>query len=219
MGGQECSSSGIAFTKHEGEMIRIPVRTAGRVRDEQSRLRRGAEFREIVIGQITVFPHVQPFPGVGECGVSGLAANFKQLLLGSEQQIDGPILFHQAGDDVLEHVARLLEAQVRQAGWVARLGGDEFVVVMPACSVAHGLAVAEQLRAAVCAWEPVYGDRSFTLGVSVGLVPLTSELADVSAVLRAADMACYEAKRAGRNRVVLRSGVAAPAAPAASEKA
>jgi PleD family two-component response regulator len=65
----------------------------------------------------------------------------------------------------------------------------------------------------------VYGDRSFTLGVSVGLVPLTSELADVSAVLRAADMACYEAKRAGRNRVVLRSGVAAPAAPAASEKA
>ncbi len=126
---------------------------------------------------------------------------------------------HQAGDDVLEHVARLLEAQVRQAGWVARLGGDEFVVVMPACSVAHGLAVAEQLRAAVCAWEPVYGDRSFTLGVSVGLVPLTSELADVSAVLRAADMACYEAKRAGRNRVVLRSGVAAPAAPAASEKA
>lgn len=113
---------------------------------------------------------------------------------------------HEAGDDVLAHVARLLEAQVRQAGWVARLGGDEFVVVMPACSAAHGLAVAEQLRAAVSAWEPVYGGRSFTFSVSIGLVPLTSELKDVSAVLRAADMACYEAKRAGRNRVVMPRG-------------
>jgi len=115
---------------------------------------------------------------------------------------------HEAGDDVLAHVARLLEAQVRQAGWVARLGGDEFVVVMPACSAAHGLAVAEQLRAAVSAWEPVYGGRSFTFSVSIGLVPLTSELKDVSAVLRAADMACYEAKRAGRNRVAMPRGAA-----------
>ena len=101
MGGQQCSSSGIALTKHEREMIRIPVRTASCVRDEQSRLRRGAEIREIVIGQIAVFPDVQPFPGMGECGVGSLAANFKQLLLGSEQQIDRPILFHQAGDDVI----------------------------------------------------------------------------------------------------------------------
>ncbi|MGP1629709.1 MAG: diguanylate cyclase [Giesbergeria sp.] len=116
---------------------------------------------------------------------------------------------HKAGDDVLAHVARLLEAQVRQAGWVARLGGDEFVVVMPACTAAHGLAVAEQLRAAVLTWEPVYGGRTFTLSVSVGLVPLTAELRDVAAVLRAADMACYEAKRAGRNRVVMQRGVSA----------
>lgn len=117
---------------------------------------------------------------------------------------------HQAGDDVLAHVARLLEAQVRQAGWVARLGGDEFVVVMPACSAAHGLAVAEQLRAAVCAWEPVYEGRSFNLTASIGVVPLTSELRDVAAVLRAADMACYEAKRAGRNCVFMPRSAAQP---------
>lgn len=117
---------------------------------------------------------------------------------------------HEAGDDVLAHVARLLEAQVRQAGWVARLGGDEFVVVMPSCTTAHGLAVADQLRAAVRAWGPVYGGRSFTLTVSVGLVPLTGDLRDVSAVLRAADMACYQAKRAGRNCVVVPRGVPEP---------
>lgn len=115
---------------------------------------------------------------------------------------------HDAGNDVLLHVGRLLEAQVRQAGWVARLGGDEFVVVLPACSVAHGMAVAEQLRAAVQAWEPVYEGHSFPLSVSIGLVALTDELRDVPSVLRAADMACYGAKRAGRNRVVMRQPVA-----------
>lgn len=112
---------------------------------------------------------------------------------------------HDAGNDVLRHVARLLEAQVRQAGWAARLGGDEFAVVLPGCSSTHGLAVAEQLRAAVQAWEPVYQGRSFTLGVSIGMVVLEPGLHDVASVLHAADMACYDAKRAGRNQVVRRA--------------
>ena len=70
------------------------------------------------------------------------------------------------------------------------------------------MAVAEQLRAAVQAWEPVYEGHSFPLSVSIGLVALTDELRDVPSVLRAADMACYGAKRAGRNRVVMRQQVA-----------
>ncbi|HQS61901.1 MAG TPA: GGDEF domain-containing protein, partial [Acidovorax defluvii] len=111
---------------------------------------------------------------------------------------------HDAGDDVLRHVARLLESQVRQIGWAARLGGDEFAVVLPGCSLARGQALAEQLRAAVQAWEPSYQGRSFTLGVSIGLVVLDASLQDVPSVLYAADMACYDAKRAGRNRVETR---------------
>ena len=111
---------------------------------------------------------------------------------------------HDAGDDVLRHVARLLESQVRQIGWAARLGGDEFAVVLPGCSLRRGQAVAEQLRAAVQAWEPSYQGRSFTLGVSIGLVALDAHLQDVQSVLNAADMACYDAKRAGRNRVETR---------------
>ncbi|MDD2713825.1 MAG: diguanylate cyclase [Simplicispira sp.] len=109
---------------------------------------------------------------------------------------------HDAGDDVLCHVAQLLQAQVGQGGWVARLGGDEYGVVLPGCTPAHGLVVAEQLRAVVQAWEPVYQGRSFTLGVSMGMVVLDARTQDVSAVLQAGDMACYDAKRAGRNQVV-----------------
>lgn len=111
---------------------------------------------------------------------------------------------HDAGDDVLRHVARLIETQVRQVGWAARLGGDEFAVVLPGCPLARGQAVAEQLRATVQAWEPSYQGRSFTLGVSIGLVVLDASLHDVVSVLYAADMACYDAKRAGRNRVETR---------------
>ena len=111
---------------------------------------------------------------------------------------------HDAGDDVLRHVARLLESQVRQIGWAARLGGDEFAVVLPGCTLARGEAVAEQLRASVQASEPSYQGRSFMLGVSIGLVVLDATLHDVASVLYAADMACYDAKRAGRNRVETR---------------
>ena len=56
----------------------------------------------------------------------------------------------------------------------------------------------------VQAWEPSYQGRSFTLGVSIGLVVLDASLQDVPSVLYAADMACYDAKRAGRNRVETR---------------
>ena len=110
---------------------------------------------------------------------------------------------HSAGDDVLCYVARLLENEVGQSGWVARLGGDAFGVALPRCSPAHAAMVAEQLCAAVQAWEPVYAGRSYLLGVSIGLVALEAHLNNAAAVLHAADMACYSAKRAKRNQAML----------------
>ncbi|RCX07857.1 sensor domain-containing diguanylate cyclase [Extensimonas vulgaris] len=109
---------------------------------------------------------------------------------------------HGAGDDVLRHFARLIDSQVRHSGWAARLGGDKFGVVLPRCSLARGQAVAEQLRAAVQGLEAAYHGHGFTLSVSIGLVPLAeAHWHDLRTVLRTADMACYEAKRAGRNCV------------------
>lgn len=107
---------------------------------------------------------------------------------------------HDAGDDVLRHLARLLESHVRQMGWLARLGGDEFAVVLPGCGAQRAGEVAEKLHASVAAWEPTYHGRSFSLSLSIGLVELGAGMGTAE-VLAGADMACYGAKRAGRNRV------------------
>ena len=121
-----------------------------------------------------------------------------------------------AGDDVLCYVAQLLQTQVGQSGWVARLGGDKYGVLLPSCSTAHAAAVAEQLRLAVQSWEPIYQGRSFALGVSIGMVVLDAQVQDAAAVLQAADMACYRAKRLGRNQVQVHAPVAGSAAAARS---
>lgn len=119
---------------------------------------------------------------------------------------------HDAGDEVLCHVAQLLQTQVGQGGWVARLGGDTFGVVLPDCTSAHGAEVAAQLRAVVQGWEPIYQGRSFALAVSIGMVVLDARAQDAASVLQAADMACYSAKRSGRNCMVLHVPPAAPGA-------
>ena len=108
---------------------------------------------------------------------------------------------HAAGDAMLCGVARAIEALVRKSDLVARLGGDEFAVLLPACPEAQGLAVAEKLCAAVAAFELHWEGQTFTVGASVGLVRVAGDLASAADVLRAADAACYAAKKRGRSRV------------------
>ncbi len=108
---------------------------------------------------------------------------------------------HDAGDDVLRHVARMVEELVRNVGWAARLGGDEFAVVLPSCSPSRGAEIAELIRSTLSGWQPSYQGRSFLVSASIGMVVMAPGQDDVMQLLRAADMACYEAKRRGRNQV------------------
>ena len=108
---------------------------------------------------------------------------------------------HAAGDALLRDVAQKLSMQVRQSDTVARLGGDEFAVLLHRCPPAQALAVAEKLRAAVESYELVWEARRLTVGASIGLVSVDTSFTSHLDVLRAADSACYAAKRGGRNRV------------------
>lgn len=110
---------------------------------------------------------------------------------------------HAAGDQVLCQISRLLEGQVRQSDTVSRLGGDEFAVLLPGCSLAYAQRLAEQIRLAVDGWRLLHKGVSFSVGASIGVAELSSTMSSMAALLEAADSACYAAKKAGRNRVVL----------------
>ena len=99
-------------------------------------------------------------------------------------------------------MARLFEAAVRQSDTVGRLGGDEFAILLPGCPLSRAQGIAEQVRASVAAYSLEVEGRAYGVGISIGLVEVTAGVPTVAAVIHAADSACYEAKRAGRNRVV-----------------
>lgn len=108
---------------------------------------------------------------------------------------------HGVGDQVLREVARRAGAALRQGDWFGRWGGEEFIALLPAAEFDEAEQVAERVRARVAS-EPVRADgMEFPVSVSAGLACYPIDGADARAVLVAADVALYEAKAAGRNRV------------------
>lgn len=108
---------------------------------------------------------------------------------------------HSAGDALLGQVGALLKSKVRWRDTLARLGGDEFGILLESCSLDDAMRTAETLCDAVRNFKFTWEERTFRLGASVGVVPITAENGDVASVLSAADSACQAAKEAGRNRV------------------
>ncbi len=110
---------------------------------------------------------------------------------------------HAAGDEALVHAARAMESQCRAVDALARVGGEEFMVLLLDIDEAGLGAVAERFRRAVEEACVVLGNGvRLTLTVSIGGALLSPEDTMQSA-LRQIDDALYQAKRAGRNRVVL----------------
>ncbi|WP_019451176.1 diguanylate cyclase [Cupriavidus sp. BIS7] len=108
---------------------------------------------------------------------------------------------HAAGDELLCQIADIMRQQLRRSDTLARLGGDEFAVLLEYCAAADGERVAEALRNAVAAFRYTCRGHTFSVGVSVGLVKLDERTGKLEEALATADVACYRAKRAGRNRV------------------
>jgi diguanylate cyclase (GGDEF)-like protein len=110
-------------------------------------------------------------------------------------------LGHAAGDAALRHIARILEAQVRDKDLVARLGGEEFAIWMPHTPLESGREVAERIRHTVAAtpWHAT-GDV-YPLTLSCGVAGFPDTVRDVANLRGTADAALYRAKQAGRNRV------------------
>jgi diguanylate cyclase (GGDEF)-like protein/PAS domain S-box-containing protein len=108
---------------------------------------------------------------------------------------------HVAGDQMLAQIAALISPKVRNSDTVARLGGDEFGVLLEDCPRSMAFEIAEMLRQVVADFRFVWGDRTFDVGVSIGMATMTADSASVAEVMIAADAACYVAKDLGRNRI------------------
>ncbi len=108
---------------------------------------------------------------------------------------------HLAGDELLCRVTNLLQETMRGNDLVARLGGDEFAVLMPRCTLQEAERLVGAFHQALQTFRFTWRDKTFSIGASIGLVPITQEFKAVSHLLSAADHACYVAKEKGRNRI------------------
>lgn len=108
---------------------------------------------------------------------------------------------HLAGDELLRQLGEVLRQQVRRMDILARLGGDEFGILMSYCSLEQAIITGEKLRNAVCDFQFAWENRSFNIGVSIGIAPINRACGNAVDVLKEADAACYAAKEKGRNRV------------------
>ncbi|HEX6715321.1 MAG TPA: diguanylate cyclase [Thermoleophilaceae bacterium] len=109
-------------------------------------------------------------------------------------------LGHRAGDKLLADLAKRLEGVLRPGDVLARYGGDELVVIPARATLDEAGWIGERLRA--CA-DGMSIEGASPVSLSVGIVPIDGSL-DADSALQEADHALYEAKRQGRNRVVLR---------------
>ncbi|WP_445489050.1 EAL domain-containing protein [Rhodopseudomonas sp. RCAM05734] len=107
-------------------------------------------------------------------------------------------LGHSAGDDVLVEFARRLRAHVRPGDMLGRLGGDEFVIVMPNCEGREAGEVASTVAEAMLVPLEI-GVRQVAMSASIGISLYPDNASDIDTLIKQADAAMYQAKRAGRS--------------------
>ena len=108
---------------------------------------------------------------------------------------------HAVGDQLLQQVAKLLSDSVRSRDLVARLGGDEFAIILERCSGEQAQRVGQLICDRMEAFRFTHDGRRFSVGASIGAVPVDARWSNTEAIMKAADASCYAAKEAGRNRV------------------
>ena len=109
---------------------------------------------------------------------------------------------HDIGDQVIVQVAIICRRHCRAIDVAARLGGEEFAIMLPEIDAANARIVANAIRSSVASLPSIEcGPSRITVSVRVG--EATHDMADIYEPLRRADLALYEAKQSGRDRVCL----------------
>lgn len=123
---------------------------------------------------------------------------------------------HEAGDWLLQSVAKRMQNCLRDSDTVARIGGDEFVILLPNIKEStDALEIAEKIRRAL--EKPFITDKeqTFSISSSIGIALFPDHASDLDALLKVGDEAMYAAKKAGRNAIEIYAPApsSAPASP------
>lgn len=109
---------------------------------------------------------------------------------------------HVAGDELLKQLSSLFQKHIRDIDTLARLGGDEFGILLEQCPLSRAEKISADIISDLNQFKFSWHDKAFTLGVSIGLVPFNNNNNDtITSIMSSADVACYAAKDAGRNRI------------------
>lgn len=115
---------------------------------------------------------------------------------------------HDAGDAVLRHISRFLQESVRHSDIACRYGGEEMVLILPNVSLDDAMQRAEQLRQGVKRLKVEHSQSLGVITVSMGVACFPAHGSTCEALLQMADLALYQAKATGRDRVVMASNSA-----------
>ncbi len=108
---------------------------------------------------------------------------------------------HPVGDQVLRNLATTMLASVRSIDVVARLGGEEFAVLLPSTDVPMAVRIAQRIRAGIDVQRVNAGECEISYRVSIGIAKFTDGMTGIDDLIAAADVALYQAKHLGRDRV------------------
>jgi diguanylate cyclase (GGDEF)-like protein len=110
---------------------------------------------------------------------------------------------HLAGDEALRRTGFLLKESIRSCDYAARYGGEEFILILPETGAEDGVEMAERIRNQIAEKEMGSDGNPLKVTISVGVASFPKDGDDPHSLMKRADAALYEAKRRGRNRVVL----------------
>lgn len=109
---------------------------------------------------------------------------------------------HLAGDEILKHVVRITQMQLRDTDILARYGGEEFVILLPGNNARSAVVVAERIRENIASYLMDFNQDKVGVTVSMGVAECDPGMETLDELVRLADKAMYVAKDAGRNRVI-----------------
>ena len=108
---------------------------------------------------------------------------------------------HASGDKLLCQTTELLQSYIKEPNMLSRLGGDEFGVLLEDVSIQQAEELAKVLCSTIKQHPYICGENTFSVGVSIGVVAINKDSESIDNSMRQADLSCYAAKEAGRNRV------------------